>query len=66
MRDRERGDQRSGGRELLRTLEDLEILEVGVFGVDVELDTRHWDVEVDRIEDLAKSSSASFVSPSPP
>lgn len=43
---------------LLRTLEDLEVLEVGVFGVDIELDTRHWDIEVDRIEDLAKSRPA--------
>lgn len=47
-------------RGLLRTLEDLEVLEVGVFGVDVELDTRHWDVEVDRVEDLAKSGSATL------
>ena len=45
-------------RGLLRTLEDLEVLEVSVFGIDVELDTRHWDVEVDRVEDLAKSRSA--------
>lgn len=47
-------------RGLLRTLEDLEVLEVGVFSVDVELDTRHWDVEVDRVEDLAKSRSVAL------
>ena len=42
-------------------MEDLEVLEVSVFGVDVELDTRHWDVEVDRVEDLTKSRSATLL-----
>lgn len=45
---------------LLRTLENLEVLEVGVFCVYVELNARHWNVEVDRIEDLAKSRSATL------
>lgn len=28
----------------LHTLKNLEVLEVGVFSVDVELDTRHGDI----------------------
>ena len=39
------------------TLEDLEVLQVRVLSVDVELDTSHWDVHVDGVEDLAKSRS---------
>ena len=41
-----------------RTLEDLEVLEVRVLSVDIELDTCHWDIHVNRVEDLAKSRSA--------
>lgn len=49
-----------GGEEVgvvERTLEDLEVLEVRVLSVDVKLDTCHWDVHVDGVEDLAKSRS---------
>ena len=38
-----------------RTLEDLEILQVGILGIDVKLHPGHWDIEVDTIEDLAES-----------
>lgn len=40
-----RGSQREGERERsLRTLKDLEVLEVGVFGVDIEFDARHRNI----------------------
>lgn len=38
-------------------LQDLEVLDVGVFGVDVEFDARHGDVEVDAVVDLAEGGS---------
>lgn len=38
--------------------EDLEVLEVGVFGIDVELDTAHWDIEEDAVVDLAEGGAA--------
>ncbi len=40
-----------------RTLEDLEILQISVFGIDVELDPCHRNIEVDTIKDLAESST---------
>lgn len=43
--------------ELRLTLQDLEVLEVCIFGVDVELDAGHWDIKVDAVKDLAKSRS---------
>lgn len=42
---------------LVLTLQDLEVLDVGVLGVDVELDARHGHVAEDAVEHLAKSSS---------
>jgi hypothetical protein len=38
-------------------LQNLEVLEVCVFSVDVELHTSHWDIKVNAIEDLAKSGA---------
>jgi hypothetical protein len=38
-------------------LEDLEILQISVFGIDVELDPCHRNIEVDTIKDLAESST---------
>lgn len=35
------------------TLKDLEILEIGVFGVDIELDTRHGNIHCTRGRRLA-------------
>lgn len=43
------------------TLQDLEVLQVGIFGVDVELDTSHWDIKIDAVEDLAQSRSVGGV-----
>ena len=40
--------------------EDLEVLEVGVFGVGVELDARHGDVEEDAVVDLAEGGTTSI------
>ena len=37
--------------------EDLEVLEVGVLGVDVKLDARHGDVEEDAVVDLAEGGA---------
>ena len=42
-------------RRVFLTLEDLEVLEVRVFGVHVELDSGHGNVEVDAVEYLAES-----------
>ncbi len=39
------------------TLQDLEVLDVGILGVDIELDSGHGDIEEDAIVDLAKGSS---------
>jgi len=39
------------------TLQHLEVLEVGIFGVDVELHARHGDIHEDAVEDLAKGRS---------
>lgn len=41
------------------TLQDLEILNVGIFGVDVELDTRHGHITKNAIVHLAESGTAS-------
>ena len=43
------------------TLQDLKVLEVCVFGVDVELDAGHWDIKVDAVKDLAKSRSGELL-----
>ncbi len=40
-----------------RTLEDLEVLDIGIFRVDVELDARHGHVEEDAVVDLAESGT---------
>ena len=45
-----------------RTLEDLEVLQICVLGVHIELDSGHWDIEVDTIEDLAESRTRRGVS----
>lgn len=37
-----------------RTLQDLEVLDVGVFSVDIELDAGHGHIEKDAVVDLAK------------
>ena len=39
-------------------MEDLEVLQVCVFGVDIEFDSRHWHIEVNTIEDLAQGRTA--------
>ena len=39
-------------------MQDLKILQICVFGIDVELDPGHRYVEVDTIEDLAESRTA--------
>jgi hypothetical protein len=43
-----------------RTLKDFEVLQIGIFGIDVELDPSHWDVEVDTVEYLAESSTVDY------
>lgn len=50
---------RTGDKELgfVLTLQDLEVLDVGILGVDVELDTSHGKIAEDAIEYLAESSS---------
>lgn len=40
------------------TLEYLEVLEVGVFGIDIELDSGHRDIKKDAVKDLAEGSTA--------
>jgi hypothetical protein len=40
-------------------LQDLKILQVCVFGIDVKLDSGHRDIEVNAVEDLAKCRTAS-------
>lgn len=39
-------------------MQDLKILQVCVFGIDVELDSGHRDIEVNTVEDLAESRTA--------
>ena len=36
-------------------MQDLEILQICIFSIDVELDSGHRDIEVDAIKDLAES-----------
>lgn len=48
-----RSDRRRG--EL--TLKNLEVLDVGIFCVDIELDSRHGDVEEDAVENLAEGGA---------
>jgi hypothetical protein len=38
-------------------LQYLEILYVGIFAVDVELDAGHRDIEINAVEDLAESGT---------
>lgn len=42
------------------TLQDLEVLYVGIFGVDVELDAGHGNICKDTVEYLTKSGSVSL------
>lgn len=44
------------------TLEDLEVLQVCVFGIYIELDASHGNIEVDTVEDLAKRRAVSRLS----
>lgn len=44
-----------------RTLQDLEVLDVGIFGVDVELDARHGHVEEDAVVHLAEGGAVVVV-----
>lgn len=44
---------------LVLTLQDLEVLDVGILGVHVELDASHGDIAEDAVEHLAKSSTGS-------
>ena len=39
-------------------MENLEVLQICVFGIDVKLDPGHWHVEVDAVKDLAESGTA--------
>jgi hypothetical protein len=39
-------------------LQDLKILQVCVFSIDVKLDSGHWDIEVNAVEDLAERRTA--------
>lgn len=41
------------------TLQDLKVLNVGIFCVDVELDARHWEVSENAVENLAQSGTVS-------
>ena len=36
------------------TLKNFEVLQIRILGIDVELDSRHWDIKVDTVEDLAE------------
>jgi hypothetical protein len=40
-----------------RTLQDFEVLDVGIFGVDVELDARHGHVKEDAVVHLAEGGA---------
>jgi hypothetical protein len=40
-------------------LQDFKILQVCIFGIDVKFDSGHWDIEVNAVEDLAESRTAS-------
>ena len=40
-----------------RTLQDFEVLNVGIFGVDVELDARHGHVKEDAVVHLAEGGA---------
>lgn len=55
---------RQGGRmerhAWVLTLQDLEVLNVGIFRIDVKLDARHGNVLKNAVKDLTKSSTASF------
>lgn len=46
--------QLSKPRQVFLTLEDLEVLEIRVLCVHIELDSRHGNIEVDAVEDLAE------------
>lgn len=39
------------------TLQDLEVLDVCIFGVDVKFDSGHGHIEEDAVEDLAESGT---------
>lgn len=42
---------------VLRTLQDFEVLYVGIFAIDVELDSTHRDIHVYAVENLTQSSA---------
>jgi hypothetical protein len=51
----------SGSAEHLRgvlALQDLKILQVCVFGIDIKLDSGHRDIEINAVEDLAECRTA--------
>lgn len=50
-------EPRLGGR----TLQDFEVLDVGIFGVDVELDARHRHVKKDAVVHLAEGGAVVVV-----
>lgn len=41
-------------------MQDLEVLNVGIFSVDVELDARHGHITEDAVVDLAEGGSVSY------
>lgn len=45
------------GRSEELTLQDLEVLDVCIFALDVELDTRHGHIEEDAVKDLTESGT---------
>jgi len=45
------------GMEGQHTLKDFEVLKVGIFRVDVELDSSHRNIKIDAVKNLTQSSS---------
>ena len=43
---------------MVPTLQDLKILQVCVFGIDVKFDSGHWNIEINAVEDLAECRTA--------
>ena len=43
-------------------MQDLKILQVCIFGIDVELHSGHWDIEINAVKYLAESCSVSQAS----
>lgn len=40
-----------------RTLEDLEVLQICVFGIDIEFDPGHGNIEIDAVKNLAEGGT---------